>query len=316
MVCSYCGDESHNILLCTIDNDLDKMLYSTIEPDFNKMELKILKKIGTLVGLKSSFSKFQYVVMLKKFWLRNKNQREKEVKELQEQLTLLRMTNEKEVESCPICMEDIGVDSCTTKCGHKYCSSCFSVMLLSKNSCACCRGEIIDKKSYAKYKPEPIEVDLGGNLDLYMNYIPEMPSNNEGQNSVERIQMLEQQNVFVTDNFIRNEMVANEMTMDEMTMDEITMDTEDRIVGLVGGVTIDQYGLVGEMTIDELNTEETVIPEIIPTEIPYDIPPTTVTIRNGNMVETSYVVSYGFDTGSHETISVADRTFMNLTSNN
>ena len=60
--------------------------------------------------------------------------------------------------------------------------------------------------------------------------------------------MLEQQNVFVTDNFIRNEMVAEEMTMDEM-------DTEG-MVGLVSGVTTDQFGLVSEMTIDELNTED------------------------------------------------------------
>ena len=46
-------------------------------------------------------------------------------------------------EDCPICLEPIK-QSCDTKCGHKYCTSCFVTLVRQTNKCAICRGDILD----------------------------------------------------------------------------------------------------------------------------------------------------------------------------
>ena len=46
-------------------------------------------------------------------------------------------------DSCPICLKNIGEDSCTTKCGHKFCTGCLLKAVQRNNSCPMCRGELI-----------------------------------------------------------------------------------------------------------------------------------------------------------------------------
>ena len=46
-------------------------------------------------------------------------------------------------DSCPICFQIIGEDSCKTKCGHKFCTGCLLKAVQRKNSCPMCRGELI-----------------------------------------------------------------------------------------------------------------------------------------------------------------------------
>jgi hypothetical protein len=49
--------------------------------------------------------------------------------------------------SCPICMEPIGInDSCTTKCGHSFCLGCLAKSLQDRNTCPLCRQELVDKE--------------------------------------------------------------------------------------------------------------------------------------------------------------------------
>ena len=46
-------------------------------------------------------------------------------------------------DSCPICFQIIGEDSCKTKCGHKICTGRLLKAVQRKNSCPMCRGELI-----------------------------------------------------------------------------------------------------------------------------------------------------------------------------
>lgn len=57
-----------------------------------------------------------------------------------------------EVESCPVCMEDITstTNTCTTNCGHTFCSPCFTTILNNgvnsrtmRVDCPMCRSTII-----------------------------------------------------------------------------------------------------------------------------------------------------------------------------
>lgn len=145
--CSYCESDKHNISDCNIDNDLDKILYSTVEPDFNNLSLKVLKKIAALTGLRTCYPKIQLVLMFKVSWRLKQTSREEEIHALKKELQCLRVCSE--ITECPICMEELGiVDCCTTKCGHKYCSNCFIKTVIKKNKCPMCREPIMDNDEY------------------------------------------------------------------------------------------------------------------------------------------------------------------------
>lgn len=46
---------------------------------------------------------------------------------------------------CVICFEIIGEkNNCVTECGHKFCLKCLIVALSHKNSCPCCRNQLIE----------------------------------------------------------------------------------------------------------------------------------------------------------------------------
>mgnify|MGYP001392899381 CR=1 FL=1 len=46
-------------------------------------------------------------------------------------------------DSCPICLQNIGIYSCKTKCGHLFCTECLLKAAQRNNSCPMCRGELI-----------------------------------------------------------------------------------------------------------------------------------------------------------------------------
>lgn len=46
-------------------------------------------------------------------------------------------------DSCPICLKIIGLDSCITKCGHKFCTGCLLQSIQNKNTCPLCRNELV-----------------------------------------------------------------------------------------------------------------------------------------------------------------------------
>ena len=56
------------------------------------------------------------------------------------------MEPEKEIDSCPICLEAIGEkNNCITECGHKFCLKCLSISLQGKNTCPMCRNKLVEE---------------------------------------------------------------------------------------------------------------------------------------------------------------------------
>ena len=60
------------------------------------------------------------------------------------------MEQEKDIDSCPICLDKIGEkNNCITECGHKFCLKCLSIALQGKNTCPMCRAELVGKSDDA-----------------------------------------------------------------------------------------------------------------------------------------------------------------------
>lgn len=155
--CLYCDSSDHDIVECPKDNDLDKILSSDENPHFEKCSLRILKKIATIVGIRSSYPKIQLALILQSTWAYKKKKRTEEIEKVKRELATLHMTSQ--IEECPICMDTIGqLGSSTTKCGHKFCTPCFIKTVTRKNTCPMCRTDIMEKTEYAesmKHVPNP-----------------------------------------------------------------------------------------------------------------------------------------------------------------
>ena len=147
--CMYCDSSDHDIVECPKDNDLDKILSSDENPHFEKCSLRILKKIATIVGIRSSYPKIQLALILQSTWAYKKKKRTEEIEKVKRELATLHMTSQ--IEECPICMDTIGqLGSSTTKCGHKFCTPCFIKTVTRKNTCPMCRTDIMEKTEYAE----------------------------------------------------------------------------------------------------------------------------------------------------------------------
>ena len=176
--CSYCHNSGHNITSCPEDIDMDKLLDSNVEPNFHNLSLKTLKKIASLTGLRTGLSKSQYVNTFKRTWRMRNEERTKQSTSTSTRTAIATTkaiaTTAKakavtakakavtsmldEQTECPICMDELGVnDNCTTKCGHKFCSSCFVKSVMRKNNCPMCRAHLINDDEYYW----PIERYLG-----------------------------------------------------------------------------------------------------------------------------------------------------------
>lgn len=132
MVCGYCASESHNIKDCPEDNHLQMLCYSTENVDFNSLNYKIIKKIASCVGYKTTLPKYKLVQLLNDKRIYNVNQKNKKIKK-----------------ECPICYEELGhTNITTTSCGHSYCTSCFIKLIRNNssgsNSCPMCRFKLFD----------------------------------------------------------------------------------------------------------------------------------------------------------------------------
>jgi hypothetical protein len=137
---------------------MDKLLDSNIEPNFHNLSLKTLKKIASLTGLRTSIPKTQLVNTFKHTWRVRNEERLNKSSTLKKELNKNTTSNLDEQTECPICMDELGVtDNCTTKCGHKFCSSCFVKSVMRKNNCPMCRAPVIDDDEYYW----PIERYLG-----------------------------------------------------------------------------------------------------------------------------------------------------------
>jgi hypothetical protein len=156
--CVYCDSNDHDIVECPKDNDLDKILSSDENPHFEKCSLRILKKIATIVGIRSSYPKIQLALILQSTWAYKKKKRTEEIEKVKRELATLHMTSQ--IEECPICMDTIGqLGSSTTKCGHKFCTPCFVKTVTRKNTCPMCRTEIMEKTEYAESMKQVPQTD-------------------------------------------------------------------------------------------------------------------------------------------------------------
>ena len=45
-------------------------------------------------------------------------------------------------DECPICMENLGVNTALTDCGHTLCNKCFIILIFKSNKCPICRQQM------------------------------------------------------------------------------------------------------------------------------------------------------------------------------
>jgi len=65
---------------------------------------------------------------------------------------------------CVICFEVIGEkNNCVTECGHKFCLKCLVVAMCHKNSCPCCRTQLIEDDD--EYEESVDEVESSNEED-------------------------------------------------------------------------------------------------------------------------------------------------------
>ena len=50
-------------------------------------------------------------------------------------------------DTCPVCMNIIGKDSSTTKCGHKFCTGCLLKAVQRNGSCPLCRNSLLENET-------------------------------------------------------------------------------------------------------------------------------------------------------------------------
>ena len=166
--CSYCNSSEHNISSCQIDNDLIKLVNSVEESNFKSLCLRVLKKMATQIGVKTSLAKIHLELIMKKQWLNNKRERVEEENKLRQELAAIKINNL--IEDCPICMEKIEGSSSSTPCGHKFCTSCFVKSVVRKNKCPMCRACIIPEEEYndiSRPPPVPSTIDMNlSNIEL------------------------------------------------------------------------------------------------------------------------------------------------------
>ena len=178
--CEGCNSTKHNSNICRISkeqhsvamaiimtpvgiyyNVLSKITLKTIitilkkglEPryyveDIDQCDRTIFKLDTSLLIEKKPLSKYTY----KQLYIiceHGINSMHKIINEIREKNTSIASV---EVESCPVCMEDITstTNTCTTNCGHTFCSPCFTKLLnhgVNSRSitvnCPMCRAIII-----------------------------------------------------------------------------------------------------------------------------------------------------------------------------
>lgn len=133
--CSYCDEKGHTITSCTRDVHLKDLLYQKEEPDFFAMNLRTLKRIASLVYLKTSNPKIQIACQLTKYWHD--------------------IHFNKDHDDCPICFEKItSVNKSITKCKHTFCTSCLLQHNKYKNTCPLCRQKIYENTAIIEYSSE------------------------------------------------------------------------------------------------------------------------------------------------------------------
>lgn len=152
--CSYCESGEHNISSCKEDTDLVELIMChTNQPKFTSMSEKLLRRLSAQHKIKTTLPKLQLVIQLTRKW-----------KDLNTHNNKQFTSNDTD---CAICFETLeNINTCITKCGHKYCLTC--ILQHSDNSaskqvveCPMCRSTIHKSKMFIPQSniPNGIEND-------------------------------------------------------------------------------------------------------------------------------------------------------------
>ena len=134
MKCSYCHQDGHSIRTCVKDRYLIQVFDQETEPNFFTMPYSKIKRLASLIHVKTTWPKLRLSCILSKEW---KSRRRQVIEE----------------STCPICYESFeekGV--CTTKCKHQFCTQCFITHSRQRNDCPLCRAVLLEPQFQ---NPEP-----------------------------------------------------------------------------------------------------------------------------------------------------------------
>lgn len=117
----------------------------------------------------------------------------------------------RESHSCPICLKIIGIDSCTTKCGHKFCTGCLLKAVSINSSCPLCRGQLIENQEVENQEVVVEDNELGISLSYY-----DQGYEDGFRNAAEELRVRMQEEIDIAtqkaydDGFVKGKTLANE----------------------------------------------------------------------------------------------------------
>lgn len=150
MKCSYCQQEGHSIRTCQKDLHFINIFDQDNEPNFYTIPYLKLKRIASLIHVKTTLPKLRLCCIFSREWKKRKQEKEQHIEE----------------NTCPICyesMQEKGV--CTTKCKHKFCTQCFITHTRQKNDCPLCRAVLLEPGFQT---PEPNNNEQSDEADVEM----------------------------------------------------------------------------------------------------------------------------------------------------
>ncbi len=157
MKCSYCNEKGHSIRTCIKDNHFINLLDAPTEPKFFSMPYLKIKRLASLIHVKTTLPKIQLCCILSKEW----------------QKRHCRVSAET---TCPICYESFeerGV--CTTKCKHQFCTQCFITHCRRKNDCPLCRAVLLEPQ-FQHIDPNNDEQSTDEDIEMIAEFLEFMRS--------------------------------------------------------------------------------------------------------------------------------------------
>ena len=75
------------------------------------------------------------------------------------------MNSDSTTDECPICFDKIlGINNCTTPCGHVFCFRCIAEAMNNNTACPCCRAELVESKNSSS-NGDDIDIEYSDNED-------------------------------------------------------------------------------------------------------------------------------------------------------
>lgn len=147
--CLYCNNRDHTILKCKKDS----MMFSNL----SAREMKNKETLGR-------FSKKQLLRLIvemcrhnitppfgTKSFIEHVSPHCNKKKVVEFVHSLVKDITETEKKECPICYEELGKTKCRTRCGHEFCTGCFTKIFMTSRhppACPMCREPLHDSHQH------------------------------------------------------------------------------------------------------------------------------------------------------------------------